>query len=126
MSVYKVRHTLGDIVAKGTKAECDLVMSAFDKYGIAHKFEIVYPEHHEFELSDELREEMVEFCSHEYAEGSSHSIIKEDEAWRLADFTDHDLMEHYEAHIFNPEEDEHIQKAKKEFSDYLAEKAVFE
>lgn len=127
MSKYKVRHTFGDIVAKGTKAECELVLSAFDKYGVAHEFELVNPEHYEFELSDDIREEMVNWLSNEYAEHNcSMSILREEETWRLADYTDHDIMKKYEGEIYDSSECEYLGRAKKEFSDYIAEKIILE
>lgn len=39
---YAVRHTFGNFIHEGSKAECELVMKAFTTYGIGEfKFEIV-------------------------------------------------------------------------------------
>lgn len=126
--MYKLRGEFGEAFFEGTLAECNQVRNAMIAYGILeHKLHIVYPEYHDFKLSDELKTRLYNETIDALTEGRDYSSYGRDTARdEVNDMSDYELISTYEGCIYSDEECQLLEKACKEYESFLAERVLLE
>lgn len=124
---YKLKHYLGDVIHEGTLVECNIIIEAMKKVGVLdRKLEIEYPEHHGFELSPKLKDQMVNLIAESRVNGkrdSSYGDLIQDEESTLGSLDDVEILEEFEMFEYD---EKLVEKASAEYRSFLVEKILLE
>jgi hypothetical protein len=119
---YQVQHTLGSVIHEGTRHECELILKAFNTYGVGeHKLDLVkVTEKHRF--SDQTREEIITYLIDAFQEGMFGDGMERDYVEHGMDFvgvtnmTDAELMSELEQIFGDDSEEELVVRAQAELA----------
>ena len=127
-SQYKVTCTFNTLIHEGSKRECEMIIKAFEVYGMQDKLILVEPISADFKLPAELRDKIYNDVHEAFLEGRNYNSYLADEVTNeLEDYSDYDLLEAYEqAYPFEDEshEHDHGERGRSYYDSYLAEKEL--